>query len=394
MHGIYYGAIFLILEKFILKNLKSWFKNQCIPRVVYIPFFIFKIFPIPFGVLNKSHKKLESNSSTSLCLEAGIHGWESIEFKELYQSACEYLGGDSVDKVIINRDTCYVTQIKKAILELQPTHYFYDPRTGSQKWYVGVWQAYRIAWLFHINGIIPVVLLTDLAIRSWRAQSGIVTAKRGCVISFVSSREVAPIFPHRRLISPSLMPLSEKTIEFLSDLFSQRPADPSRKAIFTGSLYEPRTKILNEIKNKLSKDGYCLDIKGREMGGVRVSDLDYWKNLSHSLIVVTTADQLNSKNADWCCIQHMIYRYLEVIASGSLLIAPDVPGLRRYFLADEHFVSFTTSEDAAQKIRYYLDNEDDRSRIAKQGKERAQALVAARTFWLAIDVCLQSDSLT
>lgn len=382
------------MEKFIFKNLKIWFKNQCIPRVVYIPFFIFKIFPIPFGLLNKYHKKLESNKSTSLCLEAGIKGWESIEFKELYKSACEYLGDNSVYKVIINRDTCYVTQIKKAILEFKPSHYLYDPRTGTQKWYLGLWQAYRIAWLFHINGIVPVVLLTDLSIRSCRAQSGIVTAKRGCVISFVSSREVAPIFPHRRLISPSLMPLSEKTIEFLSELFNQRPSVPARKAIFRGSLYEPRTEILNEIKNKLSKSGYFLDIKGRENGGRRVSDLDYWKSLSHSLIVVTTADQNNRKNHDWCHIKQMIYRYLEVLASGSLLIAPDVPGLSRYFLAGKHFVSFTTTEDAAKKIRYYLDNEDDRSRIAKQGYERAHALVTARTFWLAIDVCLQTDSLT
>ena len=35
---------------------------------------------------------------SELVISAGIRGWESIEFKELYASACEYLGDEAVFK--------------------------------------------------------------------------------------------------------------------------------------------------------------------------------------------------------------------------------------------------------------------------------------------------------
>jgi len=379
-----------------LNKLKKWVKNECLPRIVFIPFIVFKIIPVPFGIFNNFSKKLNEKKSTVLCIEAGAKGWESIEFKELHQSACEYIDTDSVHKVVIQRDDCYVSQIKKAIIELHPTHYLYDPRTGNQKWYVGIWQSFKVAWLLHIYGVVPIVLLTDLAFRNWRAQSAVVTSKRGTVIACIAHREISPIFPHRRLLAPSTMPLSMKTMGYLDDLYDRRPKDFTglNKAVFTGSLYEPRTTILKNIANELESRGCELDFKGRKMGSSRMSDDEYWKILSHSAIIITTADQLESNHSDWTWIMHLLYRYLEVLAAGALLIAPEVPGIRRYFIPGEHFIPFTSTTDAAEQIEYYLSHNEERERIAQQGRAQAKALVKARTFWMIVDSSLGKDSIT
>lgn len=328
-----------------------------------------------------------------LCIEAGIKGWSSIEFKEFYKSACEYLGSDRVYKVKIRKDESYLRQVKMALDEVRPSHYLYDTRTGSQKWYIGLWQAFNIAFLFHLHGVIPIVLLPHLSARTWRAQSAIVTAKRGAVIIWASAKEASAIFPHRRIVGPCLMPLSEATMAFLDKLFERRPKKPPRKALFVGSLYEPRTTILREIAENLKPRGFTLEIRGRELGSPRFPDLDYWSMLSHELIIVTTADQPDSNN-DYRWIKYMVYRYLEVMASGALLVAHEVPGIRRYFVPGEHFISFSTPAQASEVIEYYLVNEAERAKIAKKGRTRAQALAAARSFWVGVDIGLGKDALT
>lgn len=353
-----------------------------------------RIVPIPFGLCRHDRSKHCETLSTILCIEAGVRGWDSIEFKELHASACEYLGSDQVHKVQIRKDESYLRQLRVALEEARPSHYLYDPRTGSQEWYIGLWQAFGVAFLLHLRGVVPIVLLADLAVRTWRAQSAVVTAKRGTVIAFVSAKEVSPIFPHRRLVSPSLMPLSEATMAFLDALFEKRPDNPPKKALFTGSLYEPRTTVLRAIAEELASRGFALEIRGRELGSPRFPDLEYWSVLSHSLIIVTTADQSYSPRKDWQWIQHMIYRYLEVIASGALLVAPEVPGIRRFFVPGEHFVSFTSPAHASEVIEYYLINETERVKIAQNGRNRAHALVTARSFWVGVDIGLGKDSLT
>ena len=371
----------------------TWFKDCVLPRIVFLPYWMMRIIPLPFGLFRKDRWKRKEIISSVLCIEAGERGWDSIEFKEFYMSACEYLACDRVHKVQIGKDASYLRQVRMALEDARPSHYLYDTRTGSHKWYMGLWQAFNIAFLFHLHGVIPIVLLAHLSARTWRAQSAIVTAKRGTVMVWASAKEVSPIFPHRRLVGPCLMPLSEKTMAFLDKLFERRPKNPHRKALFVGSLYEPRTTTLREIAEELESRGFTLQIKGRELGSPRFADLDYWSTLSHELIIVTTADQEYSNN-DWKWIKYMVYRYIEVMASGALLVAPEVPGIRRYFVPGEHFVSFTSPAHASEVIEYYLVNEAERAVIANKGRTRAKALVAARSFWVGVDIGLGKDALT
>lgn len=365
-----------------------------LPRVVFLPYLVARIVLFFTSVAHRlSACQLSGSANTTLCIQAGVRGWESIEFKELYQSACEYMQPENVDKLIIHPDVGYLKQVELALASKRITHYLYDPRTGSQDFWLGLWQSLMVAIYLQKYNVIPVVLLTDLSVRAWRSQSAVVSAQRGIVICFMSVKFIGKIFPHRRLLGPCLMPFSVQTKEMLDALIGRRPKSSSAKALFVGSLYEPRTAQLEEIRSSLARRGLLLEIKGRTIGSARYPDSEYWASLCFSDIVVTTAGQMTQKGTDWTDIPHLVYRYLEVLASGALLVAPDVPSVRRYFTPGEHFISFNSPNNAAAVIFYYLMNPAERLKIAGQGKARADALIAARSFWGLVDSALGADSL-
>lgn len=377
--------------------LKSFIFDYLIPRIGLPIYWLIRILFFPFYIVFSYKYRINKKANTVLVLEAGVIGWESIEFKELYQTASEFLGRDSVVKVAINKELDYVRQVKSIIYQFKPTHYFYDPRTGSQNWFTGFIQSVFVLQLFLRHGIIPIVLLTDFSYRTWRIQSIVVSAFRGCVISFLAFKEGYPLFPHSRVTSPSLMPLSKSTFDsFLTFKSNPKSKGKTKKTDvkFIGSLYEPRTTFLNSVKDILREKNIELEIKGRVPGEPRRSDEEYWSVLGTTSIILTTAQQIDIAMNDWKWIQQLTYRYLEAMAVGTLLVAPEVPGIRRFFTPGIHFVSYNTEEEAANKIEYYFNHPKERRVIAEKGMEKAEYLIKSSIYWLLIDSLLGSDSLT
>jgi len=379
-----------------IADIKKIIKDQIIPRIVYLPYIIAYILSSLINLIARSrdwrHKK--STVASTICIEAGIRGWDIIEYKELYQSAIEYLGSDSVERLVFAQDCPYLTQLRNFLKNAKPSHYAYSPRTGGQSFYSGMRDAFGALALFTWYRVTPVVFLTDLPIRLWRAQSAVVTAKRGLVVSLMAPRLIKPIFPHARIIGPYLMPLSATTLTSLKNINNNINCKPSLIPIFTGSLYEPRTSTLNFIQKKLFDKGIQFKIKGRELGSPRVTDEEYWCRMISAPIVLTTADQIPQAGADWPWIPHFVYRYTEVLASGSILFAPEIPGISRYFQAGVHYISFDSIDDAVNKITYYLEHPEEGRVIARQGHTRINELVNAKSFWLCIDVALGANSIT
>jgi hypothetical protein len=373
-----------------LNYIVVFYKNEILPRLFfplfYLHYFLIKIYSVLF-------LKNNVNEKTNLILSAGARGWESLEFKELYLSACEYLGSDKVYKHIVVDSEKYYEVVKQTLKYIKCTHFMYDPRTGNQGLIKGTWDAIKISYLLVRYNITPIILSTDLSIRAWRIKSSLVSVISGIVICFVSPQKIHPIFPHRRLYGPFLMPLSVNTFKSLSLLKTTSNNNSKKQAIFIGSLYEPRTTMLNQIKEGLIKKGFDLDIRGRVLGGPRKPDSEYWATMVNSDIVFTTADQISLPEIDWSWVQNLVYRYIEVLASGSLLIAPEVPGVDRYFKAGEHFISFTNVEDAINKIAYYLENKKERDLVAFHGNVRAKSLIESRIFWTLIDSNLSYNSI-
>lgn len=369
------------------------YRKIILPRLNYIYYIISKcileilnIFTFPKFINNRNRKSI-------LCLESGVKGWELIEYKELINSAIEYLDRESIIKIEIDKSKDYVSQIKEAIKANRPTHYVYDARTGSQNWFKGLLQSFRISILFQLNGIVPICILTDLPVRTWRTQCGVVSAKRGLVVSLMSPKDIHSIFPHKRIIGPLNMPFSKKTASILQNLINNKSKVKRPNIIFTGSLYEPRTSTLNSINSELKKKGLEIEMKGRELGTTKFTDEDYWSRLVDASIVITTSSQISTNETDWTHLPHLIYRYIEVPASGTLLIAPSVPSIERFFKPNEHFVCFDSIQEAADKIEYYINNNDARNEIIKNGYEKAHSLINSNLYWVSIDIALGKYSL-
>lgn len=328
-----------------------------------------------------------------LCVEGGPAGWAIIELIELATSAAEYLGEENVRRVVVPSRDVYLDTVRAAMQDGRPTHYLYDPRTGSQHWLHAPWQAFRVGMLAAQHDVVPIGWLTDLPIRRWRLQVAIATAASGVTATLMAAGQVARMFPHRRLSGPVMMPLSESTLRTLeARRMMPRELRPAR-AIFTGSLYEPRTTALFAIRDGLQARGLDLEILSRELGGPRVPNEVYWERLADAEIVVTTADQVFGDGIDETGLPHLIYRYTEALAAGALLIAPPVPAIERYFTPGVHFVPFDGAENAVEVIAHYLVNETDRLRIATAGYQRVQHLVRARMCWSSIDAALGTDAL-
>ena len=332
-------------------------------------------------------------SKPLLCIEGGPKGWAIIELIELAASAEEYLGAGQVYRLTVPSNDIYLRTVCKTMDTVQPTHYLYDPRTGSQHWFGALWEAFRIGLMAASRGIVPIGWLTDFSFRRWRLQVAIATAAAGVTITFMKPAQVARIFPHRRLCGPSLMPISENTLEALQAMRASHQGSPAApRAAFIGSLYEPRTTKLIEIQNGLRARGHELEIIARKLGGPRIPNGTYWEQLAVADIVVTTADHASGPGIDEIGLPHLVYRYTEALAAGALLIAPTVPAIERYFLPGVHFIPFDKTTEAVEKIAGYLTDAKARTRIARQGQARAAHLIRARTCWTAVDSALGMES--
>lgn len=368
-----------------IKNLIKYF----LIKLIFIVTLLIKLLLIILLQFSKNSKKLKSN----ICIEAGVKGWESIEFKEYYQSAIEYLSEDQVYKFVLKNEKNYVKEVKKIIIKHKITHYLYDPRTGSQNTFNALFESILISIILNQYGVTPIALSTDLSVRRWRYQVAIVTALKGVVVCFMSTNKIKRMFPHNRVIGPSLMPFSVKTKNELQKIITNKKKNKVPRIIFSGSMYEPRTSILIEIRDGLKKLGIDFEILGRKLGSQRVSDSEYWERLVSADIVLTTADQMIQEGTDCTEIKHLIYRYLEVLVCGSILIAQEVPGVRRFFVPGEHFVTFDSSENAISQIHDIFQRIESFKEIAYEGNKRANVLIESRVFWVLIDSSLGKDSL-
>jgi len=329
-----------------------------------------------------------------LVIESGANGWELIEYQEICGSACEYLGNDSVVKVVVDDRRYYLRTLRKSLRSANPTHYFYDPRTGCQGNWRSIWQSLAVAIILQWNRAVPIAWLTDLPVRRWRMQCFVVTAHCGVTVTLMSPRLVCDLFPHPRLAGPSLMAISTDRVINLGLLRALQPKVDKARAVFSGSLYEPRTTILNEIQEIVHKQGHQFEILARTLTEVRVGNEDYWLRLAQADILVSNADQIAGPGIDDTGMPHLIFRYSEALAAGALLIAPRVPGIERYLIPGKHFVSFNSIADAAEKICFYLENEEERLKIARAGNEQIASLTNSHAYWNAIDSALGTESIS
>ena len=329
-----------------------------------------------------------------IVIEAGAGGWQLIEYKELFKSAQEYFGAERVSRLDINPGLSYLSQVRCSLRSNKFSHRLYDPRTGSQRVIPGFFQALSIAFLYSIYGVTPICALTDFPIARQRFQVAVVSARRGVTFTLMQPKLVGRSFPHRRLIGPMPMALSAETVGALIEnppLIEKMNMVP---VAFVGSLYEPRIATLRAVAAHLERHGIKLEVIGRDLKVPRGDDTSYWSSIRSAQIVITTADQRIFHDRENLGLRHLVYRYFEVLAVGSLLVGQVVPGLGRFLVEGEHFVGYDSPADAAKKIQWALNNPSELERISRAGQERCRDLVQAGIFWQTVETGLGQDTIS
>lgn len=69
---------------------------------------------------------------------------------------------------------------------------------------------------------------------------------------------------------------------------------------------------------------------------------------------------------------HPNMRDMEVLGTGSFLLTNWTPSLDEVFKDGVHLVTFKTYDEAVEKAKYYLEHEDERDKIARQGYEESK----------------------
>lgn len=121
--------------------------------------------------------------------------------------------------------------------------------------------------------------------------------------------------------------------------------------------FKSRHPIKNILKQFYYRFAFTRSFKGQAWG------LNMFNILRNSKITVNIHGDIQ--------IGYSVnLRLFEATGMGTLLLTEDTEGLRKLFIPGEEVVAFTSKEDALQKIRYYLENEEERKAIAKRGQER------------------------
>jgi hypothetical protein len=74
-------------------------------------------------------------------------------------------------------------------------------------------------------------------------------------------------------------------------------------------------------------------------------------------------------------------RVMEIMFSGALLLESENEQTSKLFVPMKDFVPFKSKEDLVDKIRYYLDHEDEMTAIAAHGRDTARDHYNSSRFW-------------
>lgn len=128
--------------------------------------------------------------------------------------------------------------------------------------------------------------------------------------------------------------------------------------IFNGTSHVPdRQNLLNYLSNV----GIPIVTRGGKIGSNNESISHYVLNYMRSKISIVSSHEFNN--------EHFVAHTGESMQCGCCTFINKSAIVRRYFIPDEHYVEYDGLYDLADKLIYYMDNEDEAEEIAKKGKE-------------------------
>lgn len=331
-----------------------------------------------------NRKAFPPSTPGKIVLEAGEPAWEHIFFKELLASAQEAPYFSEVVKFPVKKSLPYLAQVLRVLLRESPKYYLYDPRTGSQKTFIGVFSALSLGIILKMLNVTPIAYCTDISKFSWRWNVALVTANSGWVVCLSDKDTVLKMFPHRRVVGPAIMPLSQKTIYRLRDKRANKNlTGRDLSVVFVGAMYEPRATQLESISKDLATRGIDLAFLTRNLKDGRVPNNTYWQRLIDADIIVSTSSQVRGIG-QFSEVNHLIYRFSEALAAGSCLVIEYAPGAERFFEDGTDLFFWRNEGEAAEIVANLVERPQKVERVALKGQKRMASLVEENRFWADI----------
>lgn len=311
---------------------------------------------------------------------AGQGGWEIIEYQELFNSAKEYFGEENIEKISVENLYLHNLAVLLALLRNRYSYYIYSPRTSPQDFVSIIIDSFLIGiqcWFFNVQCI---CMLSDAPVRKWRYASILSTILNGKIFSLMDKEYTKSLLPSKKTFGPYLLPYSRSTSQYLFNLSRDTPRLNS--VFFSGWAYSDRKRIFNHVSSSLDRLSIPYSFSNRSSNGSRNTNDAYFLELSSYTILFTTSSQIQTKNSSGLDrYPHFIYRYLEALLAGNLMVCHYCKGIERYFIPDTHFLAYNDADEAvSQTINAYRNYNDLRS-IAIAGQERALELVSNYVFW-------------
>ncbi len=87
-------------------------------------------------------------------------------------------------------------------------------------------------------------------------------------------------------------------------------------------------------------------------------------------------------NLSWSVDRHQLKgRVLETMYAGCLLMEERNEQTASVFIEGEDYVAFSSEEELLEKVKYYLEHEDERQKISESGKRKAKQKFNGKQFW-------------
>ena len=151
---------------------------------------------------------------------------------------------------------------------------------------------------------------------------------------------------------------------------------PSYEGLVKKSYWFPNSypdDLMSPLDIKKTVDiGFCGNVLNR---GHVIDSLDKY-GIKKDIFVIgddmVTAINSYKIHLNYNISNDINYRTFETCGCGTMLLTNYTPGLEKLFDIGTEIVVYTSIEDLDNKVKYYLENEDERKKIAKAGHERAK----------------------
>lgn len=268
-----------------------------------------------------------------------------------------------------------------------------DPRWGPRHTLLHFVWTFLLIWPIWENKSLVVCPLPDFARKSWLFMVSVLTARRGVVVGLVDGKTMKHYFRQGSMLSPCPPALSVVCRRKLgNDIL-----DWSAPLVITlnGTLYEPRSRIFNEIGGELAGRGISYRVHFRELGSRRDprSRSSYFDSLETSHITITTARHAyRSGYASHFLGPHCVYRIAEALLAGTLLFI-DLGEIEEWNLyPGRTHMRYRNPQELADLVQFCEKNRQEAKSIAKCGQRTMRELLDNRGYWKRIVSSLDDNS--